>query len=357
MKNLIIGLIALFIFACNKKTNEISPEVKNITESVYASGKIVSKNQYTVYSNVSGVITNIYVDEGDLINLNSPILKIENKTQELSKENAKLNLFLSNKKNNEGKIKEAEELVELAKNKLKNDSLLYERQLNLWKEKIGTKVELENKEINFKNSKTNYFSAIERLDNLKRQIEISAIQANNNLKIAEKVEQDFEILSLIEGKVYSLNVKKGEIVSPQIPIAIIGSNEDFILEMQIDERDITQIKVGLDVVVSLNSYSNRIFNAKITKINPIMNEQTKTFLVEAEFIEKPDKLYPNLTFEANIITNSKENALLIPIEYLQNDSIVVLSSGEEKVVKTGLKDFKMVEILSGLSKNDKLIKQ
>ena len=83
-----------------------------------------------------------------------------------------------------------------------------------------------------------------------------------------------------------------------------------------------------------------------------MNKKTKTFLVEAEFVVQPEVLYPNITFEANIILNVKSNVILIPRNYLVKDSIVYDKNGEKIIVKTGLKDYRKVEITSGLSEND-----
>lgn len=87
-----------------------------------------------------------------------------------------------------------------------------------------------------------------------------------------------------------------------------------------------------------------------------MNERSKTFLVEAEFVSQPNILYPNITFEASIIINTKKNAILIPRNYLLNDSIVMKANGEKIIVKTGLKDFQKIEILSGLKETDEISK-
>jgi len=109
------------------------------------------------------------------------------------------------------------------------------------------------------------------------------------------------------------------------------------------------------VLVTLDSYRGEVFKAKIIKINPLMNERSKTFLVEAEFVQPPEILYPNITFEANIVLEKKEKALLIPRKYLLNDSMVVKSNGDKVVVKTGLKDYQKIEILSGIGPEDELI--
>ena len=126
--------------------------------------------------------------------------------------------------------------------------------------------------------------------------------------------------------------------------------------MQVDEYDIMKIKKGLPVLITLDSYKKEVFNAVITKVNPLMNERSKTFLVEAEFVSQPNILYPNITFEASIIINTKKNAILIPRNYLLNDSIVMKANGEKIIVKTGLKDFQKIEILSGLKETDEISK-
>jgi hypothetical protein len=87
-----------------------------------------------------------------------------------------------------------------------------------------------------------------------------------------------------------------------------------------------------------------------------MNERNKTFLVEASFTKAPEKLYPNVTFEANIMLRTKQNALILPRNYLKNDSIVTLVDGTTRTVKLGLTDFQKAEILSGLSSQDQVIK-
>ena len=77
--------------------------------------------------------------------------------------------------------------------------------------------------------------------------------------------------------------------------------------------------------------------------------------MEATFINPPKTLYPFVTFEANIILQTKQKALLIPRNLLLNDSTVIDKDNKKIAVKTGLKDYQMVEILAGLTVNDELI--
>ena len=160
----------------------------------------------------------------------------------------------------------------------------------------------------------------------------------------------------LDGKVYFIYPKRGEIISPQTALAVIGDANAFYLELEIDEYDIVKVKVGQEMLITMDSYKNEVFEARVTKIDPLMNERTKTFLVEAEFTKKPPVLYPNLTVEANIIIQTKEKAITIPRNYLINDSFVLVNKTERKPVKTGIKDYQRIEIVEGLSDKDVIYK-
>ncbi|MFY7965001.1 MAG: efflux RND transporter periplasmic adaptor subunit [Chitinophagaceae bacterium] len=329
--------------------------MKSITESVYASGIVKSQNQYNVFSNVNGIIKEVYVDENDTVSAGTPLFSIANDAQILAEKNAKLNADFNTLSLNKGKLEEAQANLDLAKQKMQSEELMLTRQQNLWNQGIGSKVELEQREIALVNAKTVYQSAKQKYNDLQKLLNFSAQQAQNNLSISQKNASDYIVKSSISGKVYQINIHKGEMVSPQIPLAIIGDNKAYVLEMQVDEYDIVSIKMGMKVAVVLNSYKDTVFSAIVTKINPIMNAQSKTFTIEATFLNTPSILYPFISFEANILINTKKDALLIPRNYLYNDSIVFLKSGEQKIVRTGLKDFQMIEIISGINKEDEII--
>ena len=349
-------LISLILFdACRSKQETISPVMQSITESVYASGVIKSKNQYQVFATVSGIVKDVFVDEADSVEIGSPIIFIANDAQKLIEDNSKLSNEFNSLSFNRGKIDEARSLVGLTRSQMKSDSSMLERQKRLWAQNIGTKVTLEQKELAYENSKSNFKSAREKLSELEKQLKYVSRQAQNNLLISNTNSSDYLVKSKVKGKVYQMKLTKGEIVTPQIPIAIIGDDENYLLEMQIDEYDIVSIKLGMRVLVVLNSYKDSVFNAVVSKINPIMNLQSKTFTIEAEFVRPPRILYPNISFEANVLISTKKNALLIPRNYLLNDSIVVNKAGKKIIVRTGLKDYQMVEILSGINTNEELI--
>lgn len=166
---------------------------------------------------------------------------------------------------------------------------------------------------------------------------------------------DYNVRSEVNGKIYSILKEKGEMVSPQMPMAIIGDARSFLLVLQVDENDIVKVQNGQKIFVSLDSYKGQVFEAVVKDINPLMNDRSRTFEVDARFTKQPATLFPNLTVEANIVIQTKDSALTIPRKYLIDDEYVMLSKKEKKKIKVGLKDFQKAEILEGLNKNDKIL--
>jgi multidrug resistance efflux pump len=347
-------VLIFLISSCNQQSKGVKPTVGSITESVYASGVVLSENQYQVFANVNGILTDIYVDEGDTVGVGTDLFMVFNEISTLNSENALLAAQNAQLEQNQAKIDDLKIQIQLTRQKYQQDSILYNRQKRLWEQNIGTQLQLEQSQLNFKASKASYYSAILKLQNLEKDIKLNALQSLNNYKIAMQMKKDFKIKSEISGKVYKILKKKGEMVSVQTPIAIVGDSKNYLIELQIDEYDINKIQLGQTVYLRMDSYKDSVFEAKISKINPIMNEKSKSFMVEAIFVKAPTLLYPNLSVEASILIAKKEKALTIPRKYLINETFIIKSNGDSCRVETGLKDFKKVEIINGLTENDEL---
>lgn len=355
MKILVPILLVLIVGGCSSKTESIHPKVQNISSSVYASGTIKSKSQYQAVPLVSGIIQEVFVDDGDYVRKGQLLFRIDNRAQLINEENAALSASYYDLGSNQDKLEDARNAIRLAREKLKTDSLMYVRQLNLFNQNVISQVELEQRELAYQSSQNALSNATIRYNDLKRQINFSAKQAKNNLALSSKSASDFEIRSDINGRVYSVLIEKGDLVGPQIPLAVIGSADSFVLEMQVDEYDIAKVDLNMRVLVTMDSYKGQVFEARVSKINPLMNERSKTFKVEAVFTKAPKKIFPNTSFEANIVLESKKEVLTIPRTYLLKGDSVLLSSGKKVKVKIGLRDFEFVEILSGLRPEDKIM--
>ena len=336
----------------------MQPTVGSITESVYASGIIKSENQYTVYATVSGVLQKIKVTPGQTIAKGQTLFQIESDKASLTTEKARLAYQLSNENSRyiQDKIAEMETKVQMAKDKLVVDQSVYNRNKNIKQYKVISEVEYERVELTYKNSKSNYETAVKQLSQLKLQLKNDQNRNSNNLKISEKSQSDFEVKSAFSGELFDVLVKEGTLITSQMPLAVIGEKNKYLLELDVDENDMVKVILGQKIVVTLDSYKGKVFEAKVDKIYPIMDERSRTFKIEAHFDNPPAKLYPNLTAEANIIIQTKKNALTIPKSYLIDDKFVLVNENEKRQVKIGLNDYQNVEILEGLTAGETIYK-
>ncbi|SEW51040.1 efflux RND transporter periplasmic adaptor subunit [Chitinophaga arvensicola] len=356
MKAVNILLLLCVLSSCKSKWEKTHPVEESITESVYASGVIKSRHQYQVFSKVNGLIVDIPVTEGDTVKKGDAILRILNETAKLNTENAALAAAYSAVGANTQKLNELKVNIDLARIKLSNDSLLLERQRRLWQQQIGSQHQLEQAELAYKSSRTSYDIALLKYNDLQKQLDFAAKQSGKNLEISHTQSDDYIVRSDINGRVYSLPKKAGEMATTQNPVAIIGDARDFYLELQADEYDIARIQLGQKVFITLDSYKGQAFEASVEKIYPIMNERSRSFTIDAHFVKQPPVIYPNMTLEANIVIQQKDKALTIPRNYLLDDDQVLLENKEKKKVVTGLKDYQKVEILSGLTPADVIMK-
>ncbi len=357
MKKIIIGFSFLILFfSCKKKLEKIQPTVENITESVYASGIVKSKNQYKVFSTVNGLVNDVLVTEGDIVKKGEVLIKITNTTAQLNIENAKIAADYNAVDANAERLNELQININLAKARMDEDASLQRRQQNLWNENIGSHNELEQRQLAYKNSATAYEAAKLRYTQMQKQFHFQEKQSQKNVEIYSTIKNDYNIKSNADVKVYNFLVKKGEMVNTLSPVAILGDIKNFEMELQVDEYDIAKIKAGQKMVLNMDSYKGQVFEAIVTKINPTMNERTKSFTIYADFVSLPNNLFPNLSCEANIVITEKEKTLTIPRNYLITGDYVLLANKEKRKVTVGLKDYQKVEIITGLNTSEFIVK-
>ncbi|TBN04332.1 HlyD family efflux transporter periplasmic adaptor subunit [Hyunsoonleella flava] len=350
----LFGTVILFliVFSCSNPKGKIRPVERDLTESVYSSVTIQPDSLYQSYAIVSGILDMNLVEEGDAVSVGDPILQIINNTPKLNAENAKLSLHLAqeNFNGNATILEGIRNEIEAAILKYKNDSINYFRQKNLWNQKIGSKMQYDTKQLNYKLSSSNLRLLQSKYNSTKKELETKVKQAQNNYQTALITNRDFVVKSKINGKVYALYKEPGEIVNTQEPLASIGSASHFIIEMLVDEVDIVRIAKHQKVIIQLDAYNSAIFTGVVSKIYPKKDERNQTFKVEAVFDEAPKILYPGLSGEANIIIDKKENVLTIPKAYLIDDSQVKTEAGLVAIT-IGLQNLEFVEVLSGITKN------
>jgi multidrug efflux pump subunit AcrA (membrane-fusion protein) len=344
--------------SCSEKKETTQAVISDITVSLYASASVKSKDQYTVLSTVPGILKQIHIEPGDLVKAGDLLFTLENQEATLNADNARqvLNFSTSNSRKNSDRLQEAISRVQAAKEKYELDSAFYYRQKNLWEQNIGTHLDFDQRNLAFTTSKINYDAAQSGLAQLRNQLRNDVELSNINFQLAKKRQANYSIRSEIDGKVFDVITNKGELVGPQTALCIRGKPDQFYLEMNVDENDITSVKMDQEVVITMDSYKGKLFRGRVSKIYPIMDDRSRTFRIEATFSDTPATLYPNLTAEANIIVEVRKKAVLIPRSFLDKDNQVWFEDGTKRKVVTGVQDERNIEILQGLTIQETIYK-
>jgi HlyD family secretion protein len=361
MKNL--GLIA-FLFlvsSCGGNKNGIHPQRRDLTESVYASGKIFPLNDYKVYSKLPGYVEEIHVHVGDSVKIGQPLLTIRSEVSAINVETAKNQLSLAQKNADErGVLLSAlKEDVASAKAKYDLDSVNYNRYWTLLKQSAASQVQfdqanvqLEVSRANYLRARSNYYSTRDRL-----QTELQNAKLQHDAQSSNR--SDYTITAAVSGRVYDIIPKKGELVGSQMPLLEIGDVSSFEVELSIDETDIGLLKKGQSIIYAVDAYKDKEFAGVVREEYPRISPGNKTAKVLGSIgLGSIDKIFSGMSVEANIIIAQKKNVLVIPREYvLPGNKVRVKGKDEPVKVTVGVSDLEFVEIISGLSETDELEKE
>ena len=352
-----ISTVMLLFYSCDEQPEQIKPFIGAMTESVYASVTIQPEDIYHIFSTTSGILDKVSVKEGDMVEAGQTLAQISTTNPKINVESALLSVDLTHE-NYQGQaavLSGIAEEIKAVENTLELDSLNYFRQKKLWEQNIGSKFEMENKKLKYELDKNNLKALKKKYQQTNLELENSYKQSRTALKKAQSNFNDYFIKSKMNGRVYSLFKKEGELINQQEPFAQVGKSDSFIIEMQIDEVDIARIDLAQKILITLDAYEGQVFEAVVTKIYPLKDTRTQTFKIEGAFNQAPPKLYAGLSGEANIVLSEKKNTITIPLEYLTDDIKVKTAEGEIDV-KVGIRNLEFIEIISGIDTSTVIFK-
>jgi len=198
--------------------------------------------------------------------------------------------------------------------------------------------------------------------------ELSVQQWQNSLEDAQNKISDCYLKTPFDGIVSNFDLQIGQMVAPNVPVASLISNNQFEIETLISEIDIAKIKLDNIAKITLDAYGpNKIFEAKVIHIDPAATliEGVPTYKVKLEFINPlNDEIKTGMSVNLDIITQHKENVLMIPrraVLNLENERVVRVwhkktKTLEERKVKTGIVgENAMIEIIEGLNEGETII--
>ena len=341
----LVAVLAWFGMKNSKPPIEYETEqafVTNIVKKTVATGKVIPLEEVEIKPKVSGIIDKIFVEEGAEVEVGDllAIIRVVPNVQSL-------NSARGNVKN--------------AQLRFDNTKTLYDRVKGLYEKGVKSKQEFETAELNFNASKQDLDNARNNLQIIQKGSAAGMGQTANTFVKAE-----------IAGTVLEIPVRKGNQVieantfNAGTTIATIADMTKMIFEGKVDEAEIGKIQNGTVLEVSLGAIEKKKYPAKLNFIAPkgIEVNGAVQFKIKGD-VTLDDEYFIRAGYSANadIVLDSKDSVLSIKEALLQFDKetdapyvevLVGEFNFERKDVEIGISDGINVEIISGVTKEDKI---
>ena len=359
MKKIEFIITCLFFLVACKQQEVVKPEIKQLTEAVYASGTLVPENEYKVVASTDGFLESAFVNEGDSIQKGQLLFKLSNDNQQAQLQAAAqlVQKTLPVTGNQSPAVIEIENRLEAVQIRLENDKRQYERYKNLLDQDAISPSTYEKYMLQYQTTAREFASLEQQLHHQRLSAALQLQQASNQLQIATVFRANGMIKSFSDGVVFEVLKQTGDMVYPNQPIALIGSGK-MIAKLLVDEDDFEKIKKGQKVLISMDAYPGKTFSATLHKIYPLLNKVEQSFRVDAMFDEQlPAKVY-GLNIEANIVIKEKVPALVIPKQAILKGDSVLIREGDQTVaikITRGVEDKNWVQVTTGLHSISQLI--
>jgi len=324
-----------------KKIKLVKVERGNIYEKALAIGRIEPRNEIAVKSKISGIVKNIYVDVGDEVRTDQPLIEILPNPTPLE--------FAESKRN-----------MELATIDLEKAAAEYDRLKQL--SDFVSKREVDVAENEYKQLTLKLNLAKERL----------ALIEKGQIKIADR-QIDSTIKSPVAGTVLERRVNAGDPIVPLTSyqagteLLILADMKTLIFKGTVDEIDVGKIREGMEAELKIGAIPDQKIIGKVSKISPKAKRQENATLfdVEIEIIQKGDKVIrAGYSANADLVINKVENTLQIPerlVEFRDGRAFVEIMNGKNEIVKkevkTGLSDGINIEIVEGLKEGEEVVER
>ena len=355
--NQLIGAMALVLsLASCEQPQSVQPRQTDIVDAVFASGQVISEQEYLVTANTEGYLQTSFVEAGVRVNAATPLFKISNGVQVQNLTNAEANYkdALARAQPSAPERVQLDLQVEQAQAQLALDQKNFNRHQRLLKSGAVSQLDFEKAELQYENALRNVRIQQQALDDLIGSRKLALQNAESKWKIQQENNADYFLSSAIDGQVLEVYKKAGELVRRGEAVAKIGGGTQLI-KLFVAEEDINEIALNQEVIFNLNTSKEATYEAVVYKIYPSFNEQEQSFEVEALVKKGPKQLFHNSQLQANIVIGKRADAWVIPKQYLLQGDSVMLKNGDRQAVQTGLRTGQWVEIIEGLNPQTELI--
>jgi HlyD family secretion protein len=344
---LVIAVVwaAMFFIRTNSKSaityESVQPFISNIEKKTVATGKVVPEDEILIKPQITGIIEEVYLEEGVKVKAGDLIAKIKVIPNEQS-------------------LNQASGRVRNAKFAVNNIKIEYDRNKAIFDKGVISSQDFNTIQLQFN-------QAQQELKNAQIDYQIINKGTAAGASVANTI-----IRATVSGTILEIPVKEGDQViqsnnfNDGTTIATIADLTKMIFEGKVDEGEVGKLKVGAPLQITLGAIENKKFDAKLRFIAPKGVEESGAvqFKIEGE-VNVSDEILIRAGYSANasLILETKENVLVIPEAVLQFDKAtdkpyVEIVTGDQKFerreIEIGISDGINVEIISGLSESDKV---
>jgi len=390
-----VAIIAIWLISFNNKLTAsqkendliyktIPVEKGSISNSISVVGTAESLTRAEVKSEIGEKVVQIFVKSGDLVTINQPLFQLDTRELEISRQKIESQLISAQaeldkllQQPSEVDLKQAEANYQEALIALENAQRTLERHRELFTTGGLSKEQLEQSEDQVILKEQAVYVSKAQLDDLKKQpkkedVEIRRAQISEVKASLESIKNQLEaslIKSPISGTVIDVNVKVGDIIQTGSATttnitATIDDMSTMKVVVPINEIDVPRIQEGMKARVVLDALPDKPFNGKVDSISYLGKITENVVTYDATIlIPNPDRIIrPEMTAEAEITTEYKENATIIPLDALiekKGKSFVLIANQEgepiEREVKVGIRNGDQVEIIEGIETGELVV--
>ena len=353
------------------KTGKV--EKQKIVETVSATGIIQPETQVKISADVAAKITKINVKEGDWVEKDQFLVQLDRER------------FLALMESAEANLRATEANANLVKENMLRSEKDYQRVKGLFDKQLESQAIMDQTYAAYQVEKARYQSSLEQVD-----------QAKATLKQAKDDLSKTSIYAPMAGTISQLNKEVGEIALgsqfQEDVIMVISNLEGMEALVDVDENDIVAVQLSDNATIEVDALSDEAFDGAVSEIansaktNALGTTDQKTEFEVKISLENPGKqLRPGMTASAEIVTEIRENALVVPIQCVavktpdqlqtvgeevseekpeytpDNDGFIqiVFVVNEDKVfakqVETGIQSETHIEVLDGLEDGDEVV--
>jgi membrane fusion protein (multidrug efflux system) len=299
-----------------------SVELRDVAESIEATGQLLAKDRAEIAAEVPGRITEILLFEGDGVDAGGVVLEIDPERRKLEVEDAR------------ARVSEAEAAL-----------LDREREARCVRE-------LRQKNV----------ASQAQLDQAETQLKLARARlaaARANLGVAERALRDASVSAPFEGLIARRFVSVGEYVKAGQELFELVALDPIEAEFHVTEKDSSRVELNDEVTVRVAPYPDESFRALVTLVSPTIDERTRTLRLKAELPNPDGRLRPGLFARVDLGVDRRADVSMIPEEailYRADGSIVfrVVDGNrvERRLISTGVHLDGAVEVVQGLEGGD-----